>query len=278
MDPVETPAIPVETESAETTTQALMGDTGSTVVELSSIVPVEYADKPWIKDVSDIQGLFKMTDDMKSELGKRPAGIPQDNATDEQMATFNKAFGVPENVEGYELAPAVEGMEDFQKGVRDIMLKAGVSQKQAAALDAGYNELVKGLQEAAGGNSELKDADFDELAKKTFGDREEVAMATAKALLAENTPEHLKEHVDNLSNENLMILAAVLDKFQAKYIAEDDLPVPKPATTVAEDGDRLSAIGRSLMSDPAWANTSDSRHKEIAAKVAENYEKLRKLG
>lgn len=250
--------IPVTTPSTEAAT-----------VNISDIIPSDYADKAWVKDVVDIPGLFKMTDDLKSKLGERPAGIPHDNSTPEEKAAFNKAFGVPENAEGYKLSDPIQGHEDFQKRVRDIMLKNNVSQGQAEGLDSDWSELMKSLAPDPG----AQDADFDKMATELFGDNKDKVLETSKALLEAHTkdlPDNIKDVFNGLSNDILVPLAAVLNSIQGKYINEDDIP-SGGTVPAGESAEAKQARGRSLMASPAWKDKFHADHAKVAAEVTAIY-------
>jgi len=225
------------------------------------IVPAEYADKPWVKDVKDIVGMFKMTDGLKSEMGKRPGGIPQENASDEERAAFNKALGVPDSVDGYELSDPAEGGGDFQNQMKDIMLKAGVPAGMAKQLDEGYNEIMKGLQP----DPEAQDAEFTKMATNMFGDRTDAVLADVKSLMADNVHESMKEEVNNLPNKYLVTLASVLDSVKQKYINEDDLPRGQGNANAGPTASEKQARRMEIISLPAFKDKSNPQHKALYA-------------
>lgn len=233
--------------------------------ELSSIIPAEYADKGWVKDVKDINGLFKLTDGLKSEIGKRPGGIPQETAPDEVKAAFYKELGVPESVDGYEVSG---DNPDFQSGIKGLFHKANITTEQAKLLDAGFGELMKSLTP----DSAALDEQFEALAKETLGERRDEVLSTAKQLLAENTanlPEDMQKAVNELPNKELIIMASVLDQIKQKYINEDSLPPSNQAATASAEDSRKR--GYELMQSPAWKDRSHPDHARVAAEVAKIY-------
>lgn len=199
--------------------------------EISTLIPAEFKDREYLKDVKDVPSLFKKLDGAQTLIGKRPAGIPQDNAKPEEVAAFNKAFGVPEKPEAYELVvPEKDAMpKEMQDGVKKIFHEAELSAKQAKKLSAGWNALIAEQMKAAGAAGAQADADFTKLATETFGDRKDEALAQSKALLEKFAPEKFKTHINGLSNENLIVMAAVLDGIRKEYINEDALPTGKGA-------------------------------------------------
>lgn len=265
-----------ENVSVETTTDIPMVDSTSSSVDLSSIIPSEYAEKGWVKDIKTVDDLFKMTDGLKSEIGKRPAGIPHESASPEEKAAFNKAFGVPETAELYQLADPVEGMEKFQDGLKKVLHEAGISQSQAALLDKGYAGLLETMKAEMGVDSEAQNAAFEKLAVETFGERRDEVMQTSKSLISENIPEAMKPHLDSLSNEHLMLLAAFADNIQQKYIAEDSMVRPSGQTNEANSVAELSSKARELMATPEYQSTMHPGHGAVKAQVDQIYDLMRK--
>lgn len=79
--------------------------------------------------------------------------LPGENASDEDVAKFNKAIGVPDSPEGYEFTMP-EGREPtdadkaFQGKMAEIFHKSGVSATAAKNLIDGYNEMTVAAEEA----------------------------------------------------------------------------------------------------------------------------------
>ena len=238
----------------------------STAPNLADIIPADYADKPWVGDVKDINGLFKMADDLKSQMGKRPAGIPQADASTEEWNTFNKALGVPESVDGYEIDAPLEGMEDYQKGMGDLYLKLGLTPRQAQGLNEGNMDLLKDMTP----DQDAQDAEFEKMTADHFGNRKEEAIQITEALLVENSkdlPEGLKDAFNGLPNKQLMAITAILDKFQSKYINSDDLPSTASSATTAVSAEERRQEGVAIMSSPEFQNKSHPGHAAAKAKV-----------
>jgi hypothetical protein len=242
--------IATEVTSVETTIpNSAPTDTG-TSPDFQSIVPAEFVDKPWVKDVKDIDGFFKMANDMKSELGRRAETTVQG----------------PESVDAYELGDPVNA--DFQNKVKEMFLKNGVSVELAKGLDADWNDIVS---EFAPDQAQM-DEDFHKRTGEVFGDRADEAVAVAKSLLTAHTPETMQDDVNGLGNKELTIMAAVLDSIQAKYINEDDLPRERGGATGVATSEERRAEAKSLMASDEWKNKSHPGHDAVALKVAKLYE------
>jgi len=222
-----------------------------TTPEFQSIVPQEYADKAWVQDVKDIDGFFKMANDMKSELGRRAEAA---------------APTAPDNVDAYQLSDPVD--KDFQDAVKDLFLKNNVPVEMAKGLDADWAELVSKFAP----NAEESDAEFSKMTDELFGSRADEAVQIAKGLLVEHTPEAFKDQVNGLDNKNLTIMAAVLDSIQAKYINEDDLPKGGDTVPGGISDIEKRAEAKRLMASPEFKSKSHPGHAEVAAKIDKLYQ------
>ncbi len=254
----------------ETTLQDVDVPSTPAGADFNSLIPEAYAEKGWVKDVKDMDGLFKMADDLKSEMGKRPAGIPHADATPETWAEFNKALGVPESSDSYELAP-VEGQEAYQAGLKSLLHEAGITPKQLGVLAPGFDKLMGEMTPADGPSDE----EFSQISDKHLGDRKDEIMGNAQVLLDEmaaGIPQELKDVFNGLPNRQLVALAAGLDVFKSKYINEDSLPQNNGGNpTGAMSTEDKNAKRLELLGSEAYNNMRHPNHAEVAAKVAELY-------
>lgn len=247
-----------------------------------TLIPAEYKDKPWVKEVKDIPSLFKRTDGLLSEMGKRPAGIPQDNAAPEEWDKFFKAAGRPDKPEDYgfkadtEAAKALGWDDKIAQGAQAVLHAAGLSKKQAAMVREGYEKLIVEHAKEKGLAQEKLDNDFEKLATTAFGDKRDKVLAESKILIAKYAPENVKAHVANLSNENLIILAGVLKGVREQYIKEDILP---PAGGSGSGNAKTEAEIRTeamkLMASPEWKDATHRDHDKVVKQVNDLYASLK---
>lgn len=239
--------------------------------ELSALIPADYKDREYLKDIKDVPSLFKKLDESQKLIGKRPAGIPQDNAKPEEIAAFNKAFGVPDKSEAYELVVPEKGAmpKELIEGVKGVFHKAGLSAKQAKAVSEGWNALLAEQAKAAGAAAQQQDVNFDELATETFGERKVEALAQSKSLLEKYVPEKFKPMVNELPNDQLIILSAVLDGIRKDYISEDQIPRGGGKPAGSFESQREEA--RKLMSTDAYRDPFHPDHASTKAKVDRIY-------
>lgn len=244
-------------------------------LDFSKLIPQDFQDRPWVKETKDIPSLLKRTDGLISELGKKPAGIPQDNAPEEEWNKFNKAWGVPEKPEEYEIGDVPKELpknEAFEKSMRAAFQKAGVNKRQAKILATEYHGSLVNMLKEQGAAAEAQDANFDELAVKVFGDRKDKALETGKTLLSkytEKAPESVKARLSAMSNEDLISVAMVLDGIVKDYISEDQLPGGEGGSAPTADEKREE--GRKLMASEAYQNPNHPEHGRTVQKVRELY-------
>lgn len=221
------------------------GDTPAETLDIATIIPDAYKDKAWVKNIKDSESLFKMVDDQNAALGKRPAGIPEDNATDEQRALFNKAFGVPEKSEEYKLPDLVEGDTkgaEFQTKIKAMYHKAELNPRQANVISEMFGDLAKSMAP----DSEAQDAEFSKMMDAEFGDQTERVLKEAQELITRFTPESMKDEIDKLGNVEQKVLASVLKGIRDEYISEDDIP-SGPGAAAATPADKIEEAKAIMM-------------------------------
>lgn len=237
----------------------------------TGIIPEGFADKPWVKEIKSVDQMFKMLEDQKTALSRRPAGIPQDNASDDEKAAFAKAMGVPESDKDYAFGEAEATFSDADKAFHDklrpLLKSAGVSANQLKVLAPGFQEVMQGLGNDLGVSPEAKDKAFNELADKAFGERKETVFENGKKLLG-LVPAEMQSILPELDNGSLIRVAAVLDSIREQYISEDRLPKGNGGNGLSVNGSGIDhAAGTVLMQTPAYTNFRDPKHEETVARV-----------
>lgn len=235
-------------------------------------LPEIYRDKGWAKEIKDMDGFAKSYEDTKAALSRRPAGIPDDNASPEDKAAFNKARGVPESADQYQLEALPEGYTPTEQdtkiraGIQDIFHKADLDPRQAKLIEAGWNELVGGLESQQG----TADAEFDTMVAETYGDKADAVMASNKALIEKHTDPKFLEYVGTLDNRALMALSTAIDGIKKEYIGEDKVPAGDVVEPVgARTNDQIRAEMAGIMGSEAFQNPSHQGHDAaLAAKNA----------
>ena len=235
-------------------------------------LPEGYREKGWAKEFKDMEGFAKSYEDTKAALSRRPAGIPDDNASPEDRAAFNKARGVPESADQYQLEALPEGYAATEQdtkiraGIQDIFHKADLDPSQAKLIEAGWNELVGGLESQQG----TADSEFDTMVAETYGDTADAVLASNKALIEKYTDPKFLEYVGTLDNRALMALSTAIDGIKKEYIGEDKVPAGDPVIPVgARTNDQIRAEMATIMGSEAFSNPSHQGHDAaLAAKNA----------
>lgn len=142
--------------------------------------PEQYASAAWAQNIKSNDDLWEQMANAQSLIGKRPAGIPADGASDDEWNKFYQAVGRPETYDKYSLdqidgVPAGFDLSPFEDKFKQMAYKAGLSSKKA-------NEIWKdyvGMELDAYGQSQKEnsersaslDKEFGSLAQKHFGDQ-----------------------------------------------------------------------------------------------------------
>ncbi len=250
-------------------------------------VPAEYAEKGYAKDITSNEDLWKKLDGSQSLLGKpKEGGVPVEGSTQEQWDAYYKTAGRPETADGYKFNR--EGLneefvkdfanDDLDNATKDIFLKAGLSQKQADVIQPEFEKLMEGIHLQGIEKFNADNVSFDELAQKTFGDKEAEVMQSSKQLLSDNAPEGFEEHIKDLPNESLILMAGVLNNIKSKYINEDSLN-PNNNTNVGANSEmELRTEARKIMQSDDYRDSFSQGHDKALKEVAEIYEKIGKMG
>lgn len=232
----------------------------------------DWLDKPWTPELS--AEVFKKLDNAEKLVGKK-TGIPEPTAAPEEWDTFHSKFR-PEKDEDYEVKSSDA---EFAAATRKAFYEAGLSKRQAARLQEHFAGSIKARQDAAAAAQAESDKAFESLVKSTFGPENEKVLGRVNAALKELTPEPLKVHLEKLSNENLAIVAGVVNAVLVKYGLEDKIGGNQDGAPGAggETYESLEAEGQKLISHAAYRDFQHPEHKAIRAKAAGIFEKLGKM-
>lgn len=241
------------------------GDKGDGDSSSLFVVPDAYKEKIYAKALKSQDDVWKMLDNAQSLVGKK-IGVPTDTSTPEEIAVFNKAFGVPDKADDYAIEPTEEITKLYGEADKEVMTefkqvlhKANANGKQAEILKEGYSNIIGGMVKRLEAQKVEADKAFDELVTSTFGDKQEEILSNAKALIVEHAPEGFREKMGDLSPESLVILAGVLKNIQEKYIDEDELPGGKGGGSGMSEMTAQAEIQKIIGSD-AFKNPMHSGH------------------
>lgn len=273
--PVAAPAAGVSTAPASVSTSMALPPAGTggepkAPETPSFVIPEAYKDKPYLKGVDSIDKVYKMLDGAQELIGKRPAGIPAADASPEEKAKFYEALGRPKAATEYAFDGADKADPKFLPKLQEAFHKHNLTQEQAKGVFADVSSV---LQELAKTNSDAAvqaDADFDKLADQQFGTNRDKVLSNAKGLLDKFTSPTMKDHLGKLSNENLIIMADVLNNISSKYIKESSAPGGQPPATGSSPTE-LRAKAQELMQSKEYNDPFHANHDKVVKQVQELY-------
>ena len=242
-------------------------------------IPETYVNEGWTKDLKSDEDVWKKLAGAESLIGKQ-IKIPNAETSVEDRDKFFDQIK-PEKSEEYKFnrdgqSEEMKAMadENLDNAVKDLFHKAKLAPWQAELIQTGYeNDILKGALEQSVAQKVENDRQFDELAKKTFGDNEDKIMETANKLIEAHTPEGFKDQLKGLPNEQLMAVAGLLNEIQKTYINEDTLNTL--GDSISADGEAtLFERGKKLMESTEYQNEFDPKHQKTKDQVDEIFRKL----
>lgn len=264
-------------------------------------IPEEYREKPFIKNILGSQDpngeLFKQFENLQTMLGKKPKGVPADDAADEEWQQYYESIRPKDKAEyDIPLLEAGEGASDIDKkiiehlnaqrddkfleGVRDILHSEGLTKKQATNIAKKYDQALLSLVKAdVQKNIEAQEAlnkEFDTYAAEVLGTTD-VASAVTKArealapLLSEKAKPLLEQLTDNKA---AVILLDIGNQVRKTYLKEDSKPIGANAATSTVESQREHA--RKLMNSPEYLDPTHTRHEAVKREINEIYASISK--
>ncbi len=251
----------------------------------SFAVPDAYKDRGYVEKIKSTDDLWKAYDNSQSLLGKRPAGIPANDAPQAEWDKFYQAAGRPESPDKYAL-PEIEGLPEgidlteTKQSAMQLMHKAGLTQKQAEALWKDYVGLEMGALEKHKTTSEQQkkalDAEFDTITKEHFGGDFEAAQKITTEMVSKYVPEALRASFSDLG-DNPKALAAVaalaksahaeIERVKKEYGAEGKITSGEQAA--AQDIMAVRKELAALRTSKEARDFLDPKHKETMARIQE---------
>lgn len=176
-------------ETAEEVVEEVVEPVVEPVVETNSyLTAVEGIQDEKVREFASRFTSFEDSAKSGLELRQKLSGsitLPGENASEEDVAKYHKAIGVPETTDAYEISvpEGTEADEAFHGAIKEAAHKAGVSQKQLAALNEAYNGYAMGAiaaqETAMTGSIEAKSAAL----KKEWGDDYDTNVAVSQRAL-----------------------------------------------------------------------------------------------
>lgn len=255
-------------------------------IKMAEALPPEFRDKPFFKDKTFVD-VIKDHVNLQTLLGQRPAGIPKEDATDEEWGKFVEAIK-PKSADEYafpetDFSKKTPRNPEYEKALKGIMLEAGIPKRQFAKVVAGIESVLGNVvAEDANKKAELaktRETEFEALLDKTYPKDKQVVIDRTKKLMSDSVDPSLKEKVaaalKDISNENLFVLTAVLDGIHKKYIAEDNPPGGND--NVGGDAASLQAEAEKIMQSAEYKDFRMAGHDAAKTKVQELFQRVAAL-
>lgn len=220
------------TESTEIDNTAQTSDitTPQNTNSFQDLLPEEYKNVESLKQYKDLNGFIKSHLEQEKMVGRAVAHIPKEDSTQEQWDKYFAKIGRPESVDKYNI-PEIEKPEDYVSNdeligiFKELSHKSGLTQKQFESILNGVESYSINAYNSLKEEQNKKDAEFESLLDKTFGNEKESTINNVKNLIRENLSPELGEGLANLNDRDFVSVAILLNNFQKKYINSDTLQV-----------------------------------------------------
>ena len=252
-------------------------------LDMATALPPEYRDKPYFKEKSFVD-IIKEHDNLQGLMGKRPAGIPKDDAPAEEWDKFIGATR-PKSADEYvlpetEFSKAGKRNAGLEKAVRDMALEIGIPKRQFGKLVEKIEGHLAEAERFGGKQTEdqlkAKEVEFEGLLDKVYMKDKQIVLDRTKKLMVESVDPAHKDKVEgvlkDISNETLFALTAVLDGVYKKYIAEDRSP--DGDINAGGDAASLETEARKIMMSPEYKDFRVAGHEEAKQKVQDLFQRI----
>lgn len=240
----------------------------------SFVLPEAYKDKPYLKGVDSQEKLLKMLDGAQELIGKRGPAVPKPEAPQAEWDAYYESIGRPKTANEYVLEGADKGDQKFIPKVQAALHKAGLTSGQAKTVWSEVNVALGEYLKDKGIADAQAEVDFTKVATDAFGAEREAVLTRGKELLHQFISPTMKQHLDTLSNENLVVLVDVLRNIDKKFIKQDG-PGKLPDATGMTPAD-ISSKARELMAEQAKHQTMTPEYNALQKRIDDLYNTLRR--
>lgn len=250
--------------------------------QFTESIPEGYRDKAYLKGVKNVEEVYKKLDGAQELIGKKTIEIPSPEATDAEKEAFWSKIR-PEKAEDYEfqIGDPEKSDKEFVSNVKGLFHKANLSKEQASVVQTGFDQIIKDIASKQGVNTKQQNANFDKLASDLFGADTDKVLAGVKPLLEKYTPESMKGHVKDLSNEQLIVLSSVINGIKKDFISEDDINDLGAGSGNVADIPALRKQAQGIMASEAFSSSFHQDHAKVQSDLKEIYnhiDRLQRLG
>jgi len=247
-------------------------------------VPEKYINEPWAKEVKSVDDLWEKMHGAQKLIGKDKVVIPGDNATKEELNTFYKRMGRPDNPEGYEFQ-SIEALKEVERNVeldhnmKKIFYDEGISKTVGERIVQKYESLIYDKAKPTIDASAQRNLEFQKLADEVLGEDKPAAIEAFKSVMRESLGDkaHLAAKLENMDNDVLMPMIVMAKNIHDKYTGENRIP-GSPAAPAGLTGN-LKQDFQSLSSQKIAIKTDEKIPEHIKKmKLANINLQMQKLG
>lgn len=274
-------------------------DAGATF-DLKSQIPDDLQDKEYFKNVlgsaEPVKELVTQFHNVQQLIGKK-SGVPGADAPVEDWDKFHESIR-PKTLDEYELKAfthdendevdkqVVEFLktqrgDDFEKGIKEMMHKRGLTKRQAEGLWEDYEarnfQTIKDHLKKQAEDKKALDDNFDDLVAKKFGGDKDKALKTGENFL-KSLVDVTAHGITQLPNELLVLFAEAAVNHAKKYDNQDTV-ITDPSKSISNDTsyEGLRATLHGLMKNEAYNNTFHAEHKGVREQAEAISKKLADL-
>lgn len=237
-------------------------------------IPEEYQDNQDISSATSVSDLCKTIVNQQKLIGQKYVGIPNENSTQEEIAKYREAIGVPVKFEDY----SIEASEEVKKMFGDdkdelttefkkLMFDAGLSQKQAQQMRTGYDGIMVRLKNEIDENNKALDTEFENLITEKFGSAKEEKVNIAKGFIQQYVSENVKEYLPSVINDNkaLLVIADIANNIYPDLKGEDIRDIGK-MSGIGKTEPELRAEMQKIIASEAFQNDRHLGHTDAMTK------------
>jgi hypothetical protein len=236
-----------------------MGNGEGSKVPFDSIVPEAYKNEEWVlnlgKTDDPIAELFKQTKHAQSLVGSRQIEPPGEGATPEQLASFRKSMGVPNDAKGYESKAIEWDVADkpvadylvkqrpsaFMDELKEAALKANIPKATFESMLEAHDRLaVKHIKADAALAKQAEVANeqnFQQVFDARYGERKnEVINRSGQMAAALLDPQDMV-HWNQLDTNQRLLFAGLMNKVHEKFMGEASFNTQPSVAAAPTSGD-----------------------------------------
>lgn len=237
-------------------------------------IPEEYQNNQDISSATSVSDLCKTIVNQQKLIGQKYVGIPNENSTEEEIAKYREAIGVPVKFEDYSIEASDEVKKLFGEDndnitnqFKQMMFDAGLSQKQAQQLRTGYDNIMIQLKTEQDEYVKTLDTEFENLITEKFGSAKEEKVNIAKGFIQQYVSDNVKEYLPNVMNDNkaLLVIADIANNIYPDLKGEDIRDVGK-MSGVGRTEPELRAEMQKIIASDAFQNDRHLGHADAMVK------------